>query len=532
MIALIITIIVLLILAMVVINEIKGDGIIDNVKDAVDKYKKGEEKEELALLQNEWAINKHLYKDKTFKSFMEDKLKDKAISVEGQDDGPLTITMESGNQYTVEENGKIELLTKEDTASLEELKRYILGADGQGRALTDIMSEEGAFVQDSSDSTSTTHEKVKFLTAEQVDETTYRMYIRYNGEDYSFEVTITEDELITIKDSLVLAKDFDSDMFEFVNYILGPGAILETNEEGVIGAIPPDLASREIDDIFDRDTYTFKQDPLDPTSTIHEKVKLAYWYGGIPYIRFNGNVYTLAATSEGNLGMLLVKETEGNIGKYVRYKGINWIVLREDNEKVELISADVLGEVKFEAANFDEARQNYNNIATILTEECIRVTGITSNIRNVGGLAQDEQLTESNTVDFNELLNVSDNNIFSDYEGISKGFRKPNESYLTDIEQMQSIGIFIADNAKDCWLSAGGVSAAGLAKAFGPLYIKATDRITTSRQDSVAKVFRDGTSDYNETTNSYGVRPIITLESTVLQGVTQTGLIDDPIILD
>ena len=289
LVALTITIIVLLILAGVTIRTITEDGLVAKVQDVTKDHKIAQEKEEIMLLQNEWVMTKSITPEleQTFKGFMESKLlvSGKATSVEGLEDGPLTITMKSGNQYEVEKNTEPEYIDPEGSVvALEQLERYVYGADGEGRSIDDIIevSETGIiFKQDPTDSTSIIHEKVKFVY---IDEATYTIYIIYEGDAYAFGVNTESGE--TIKGSLVLA-DFDMDMYELANYILGPGVIYEKGN-GVNGYIKE---GRNVNELINSSDKTFKQDPADSTSTIHEKLEIIEEQPLTMQIKYNGKIY-------------------------------------------------------------------------------------------------------------------------------------------------------------------------------------------------------------------------------------------------
>ena len=109
LVALILTIIVLMILAVVAISAVNDGGIIQQAQKATDKYTEAQEKEQISLAQNEWNLVKYSNTEETFSSFMESKLVDAGIAtkVEGNDNGPLTVKMKSGREYTVTNSGEI-----------------------------------------------------------------------------------------------------------------------------------------------------------------------------------------------------------------------------------------------------------------------------------------------------------------------------------------------------------------------------------------------------------------------------------------
>ena len=133
--ALIITIIVLLILAVVTIGAVSDSSIVMHAQNAKSSYEEGQEKEEIGVALNEWTLNKKINPDQTFKEFMESRLKDTA-EVSGEDNGPLTITMKkTGNQYIITQDGEITQETKE----ISDLKKYLFGANGEGRDISKFL---------------------------------------------------------------------------------------------------------------------------------------------------------------------------------------------------------------------------------------------------------------------------------------------------------------------------------------------------------------------------------------------------------
>ena len=130
-------------------------------------------------------------------------------------------------------------------------------------------------------------------------------------------------------------------------------------------------------------------------------------------------------------GPIIEKEPlSENLGKYVRYdvdgdgtievdyqyESILWRVLSDDDEKVELITADTLGTIDFTPTDFDDARNKYNTAIDIMVQKCIELTGI-STVRNVNGPSVD---TVTETVDFSDfdrtnkyITNLNDINLIN-----------------------------------------------------------------------------------------------------------------------
>lgn len=103
LIALVITIIVLLILAMVSIRLVMNGGIIDKSKSAVDKYSEEEIQEQIKLAYAEWQTAQFTGETRTAQKFMEDRLreslKDNGLTVTGAE-GVFTVTFADGKEYS------------------------------------------------------------------------------------------------------------------------------------------------------------------------------------------------------------------------------------------------------------------------------------------------------------------------------------------------------------------------------------------------------------------------------------------------
>ena len=185
-----------------------------------------------------------------------------------------------------------------------------------------------------------------------------------------------------------------------------------------------------------------------------------------------GNKYTVNENGTIDYTEKEEKSVAGeNLGKYVTYQGISWIVLYDDADKVELITANALERVTLgykdagaktnvTVANekrltdeemFRRGAWSYNNVIETLTEACKEATGIRENIRNVGGPAIDTK-TMKDTVVFSELTGFK-GGTFENYEGETNGLKQEDENYLADYNQMNKLGILNADNGKDYWLA-------------------------------------------------------------------------------
>ena len=381
LIALIITIIVMLILVGVTITVALNGGLFNTAKSAATNTIIEAEREQLlsavatAYDTETGTINK---------SKLESNL-GTGWNVVGNEGGPYTVTSPKGNKFTVAADGAIDYIGKEekdediDPSTLSDLEKYILGADGKGRFLGEIMDL---------DSSSTTY-------------------------------------------------------------------------------------------------LTFKKDFKDANSKTHEDIKLANWEEGKTnmQIRYGRDIYQFKWNLDDGItvpkSLTKISTPEGNLGKYVTYQGKSWIVLYDDADKVELISAEALGKVTLGYEDtgaktnvtvtdedslttedkFKRGAWSYNNVITTLTDACKAETGISANIRNVGGPA--EETTTAN-VTFEGVKSGEDGFKPSsdlDKETLAKlktnieSVKQGDENYLADYNQMKALGILATDIPKDYWLA-------------------------------------------------------------------------------
>ena len=297
--------------------------------------------------------------------------------------------------------------------------------------------------------------------------------------------------------------------------------------------VPDDLATyilgadgkgRDLTQIFDvmdenSSTFlTFKQDPADSNSKIHEDVKYAYMEEGSMdvHIRYGRDIYKFTINESYNTvekSLTKVSTPEGNLGKYVTYNGDTWIVLSDDSSGVELISANAIGSVTLGGSTFEEARTSYNNAVSTIISEC-GGTG-SNNIRSVGGPASD---TITTTVDFSELTKFKqsvDDTYFAQYEG--KNGLKIGDENLTDYNKMKEIGIIVTDTPAEYWLASPFVVEDSFKVDFRVPYVNG---IGESDRYYLCWVGHDASSGV-DSSRSYAVRPVVTLPSGALGEVRE-----------
>lgn len=323
---------------------------------------------------------------------------------------------------------------------------------------------------------------------------------------------------------------------ELEKYILGK------NGEGRI------LYDEEKNGILDNETLTFKQDPENINSTTYENVKFAGAEDlkknetkGEVFIRYINDVYKVTTrvynekrkTVKGSL--IKVKTINPNEGKYVKYKGKDWIVLYDNSDKVELISAkavgkNYLGHKDEEVAgnsDFEKGKMSYNNMVNKLIKICMQETEITTKIRNVGGPETDtttSTITLERLKELNINLNAGKENIVRE---LINGLKEEEKNYLEDYVQMGALGILVADNGVTYWLSSRFLDVYSGYAFFKARYIGNGGRLYSSW---LCEVNFMGGSGGNG--NIEAVRPVISLQAEILEGKSGEGSKKNPIIIE
>jgi len=547
LIALIITIVILLILAVVAIQSVNGDGIIKHAQDAKNDYTIAQEKEQIGLALSEWQIQKNYpTAGQTFNAFMTSKLVDTGIatSVVGNDSGPLTITMKSENIYTVDENGNITKQEDEKDKVTNDFEITVQQTPN-GSPVSSVNLNIIPTIPDSWNNPDFTEEQAVKIVAKGIfgeesiisslNQLVLEMYnnLFINEEDnplYGLESATDFNDLAN-KLSSQIGKNDPSEQ-DILIYLLQVVEIPYTTVE--------EWAADEYE--YEPTTYSLKIRKsggkwIDITNEDS-------WSYRNYTVRTNG-IYEIQLELDGKVSIEQIEvNVISNLGKYVKYdidkdgsvedETILWRVLRDEADKVELITVEALGNVDLTPSDFDDARTKYNNAIDLIVAECKRVTGITENIRNVGGPAVDAT-TMNDTVDFSELKTFSpivSIDQFNKYEGTENGLKVGDEKYLEDYNQMQKSGTTIAydsnNNSKACyWLASRQVYEGSTSVHFYVRYIE-IDNNYGIRQ--LCHVDNGGNNaNYDSNTRSHAVRPVLTLESGILDGVTQSGTKDDPI---
>lgn len=594
LIALILTIIILLILAVVTIKAVQGDGIITHAKNAKIKYTEAQEDEKVKLATYNALLSGH---GKVEKQGLIDELIAQGLEgakVEaGTEKNTFIVTLASGRKYKVSTTGTVTKIaqsgdTKEYEYTLAEIKN-LAQSNGEYREQVDEESGKKALIMLIPFSTfwreGTPDDIKNGIPSEDSEMEGYFFGYNVTVENYSYSdmantgnepsgkslcfLAITPEVAnnglgmaATEMSILVMVNELEDsdDLTKIKIKIKEPDNTssgeddsnpisIETLEKYIYG---PDGDGRDWQEILNTNTWTFLQDPNDSNSNIHKSIKFCTINNENDIqIRCNRDIYkftlTLAAdgetakTQKGSLKK--VRTPERNLGKYVKYKNIDWIVLYDDDTKVELISADVLGKVTLgasSATDFSGSKESYNNAINTLTQACKNATGISDNIRNVGGPAS-EDVASAKKLTLNSLkekgFTVNEKTEESKIVDLIKDIIAEDDNYSDDNKQMDYLGITNPDSSAggisngSYWLSSRQV---GLTSLLSTNYVSCSMRfiqffnIEPNTQNLMKVSEYAGT---NASSRSLGIRPVVSLSSGILEGKNGAGTIEDPIII-
>ena len=465
LIALIITIIVLLILAVVTIGAVRDGGIITHAQNAARDYTIAQEKEQINLALSEWQIQKNTPSNtKTFKEVVENALLNTA-TVSGEDEGPLTITMnDTGNQYTVTDDGEVTPVEKEISISPTELSLTVQGTQKLTVALKGGLKVENIKYSSSDKGVVTVSESGE-VTGIAVGEAT--ITVTCDGYSATCKVTVREVSLLE-------------------QYVLGQ-----------------DLAGRPMTDIIDMETFSFIDDTetegIDETQTIGAKFITSAQESdelGIIYFESQGVTYKFGVNvnsyvAEANYGVVKVYEPEEGtrVGKTVKYDNKIWTILYDDSTNgLQMISNQSLlyndAEFKFgyndilitdwtgaefdgidRLSDFEKSVYSYNNAIDTLNTACKNIVAANDNITDVRcvGSNPTNKSAENETLYTSENLAIWPTNNSTYAAGIGNGIGKSTDlNYESDFDRMVALGINIgydsAGDASDYWLASRFVS--------------------------------------------------------------------------
>ena len=190
LVALVITIIVLLILAMVSIKIAIDGGLITKVKDATDTHTIGAEKEAIAIGYSEYQID-------LAKNHKPASLTVKDATPEQTSDGwKVTFSETTGNVYTINSKGEITGPTKEEKTEDDiEMEKYALGDDLKGQAIKNVMSDTNNVVFKQLNGKDVTFLNfAPYVTGGETIDAAF--YLKYNNKVYRVQTGFNNDDLL------------------------------------------------------------------------------------------------------------------------------------------------------------------------------------------------------------------------------------------------------------------------------------------------------------------------------------------------
>ena len=558
LIALIITIIILLILAVVTIGEIKKSEIILYAKNIANKYLIAQEEEKINLALNEWKTQSLIPENTiSFKDAIYNALKEQNCITEGDDNGPLTITFnKTGNKYVVDSKGNLTNLQGNGSGNVNIHGEFgvSVGMNNNETIIINVTVPESW-----DDRAFTEKEAVAFIgknmfetdeitTLEQLDQEMYNMLIEIEDEENPLNGFEYADTFGTLQSNIgVKIGKLDASAQEIFAYL----AVLFFGEQLPVEEIVSLMYE------YEPTTYSFKirkdgGEWIDITGDNWRYLMYKLNENGVYEVQVELDDKTAISEPieivDTNLGEYAVYDIDGDGD--VKDETILWRVLRNDKNKVELITADALGSVDLGyttvhdssilgnpdyAKQFNEARIKYNNAIDLMVEECKRVTGITENIRNVGGPATDPT-TMNDTIDFSELETFSPTvpiEEFNKYEGIENGIKKTaeEEKFLEDYNQMEKTRTTLADNSKSYYVASRIIlNMYDDEIKFGVRYGYALNSWSGSMWTEFLFIIHGNGNAYGlKLEPIHAVRPVFELEAGALGAAKQLGTKENPI---
>ena len=190
LVALVITIIVLLILAMVSIKIAIDGGLITKASKATDTHTIGAEKEAIAIGYSEYQID-------LAKNHKPASLTVKDATPEQTSDGwKVTFSETTGNVYTINSKGEITGPTKEEKTEDDiEMEKYALGDDLKGQAIKNVMSDTNNVVFKQLNGKDVTFLNfAPYVTGGETIDAAF--YLKYNNKVYRVQTGFNNDDLL------------------------------------------------------------------------------------------------------------------------------------------------------------------------------------------------------------------------------------------------------------------------------------------------------------------------------------------------
>lgn len=203
LIALIITIIILLILAMVSIRLITNEGILTKTEVAVSRYDEEQIREKIAVAYSDYKLGKYTGSTDDFPTVLE-RTGVEANYVQGSDEEGyiISVTTKNGEKlFKVDPDGTIETTQKD--ADLDTMERYVLGDNrAGGKKVIDIITIDtntGTITFNDNDIIPNANTELEMFTQipiERDGETVLYTYLKYNNDIYR-TIVVGADDLST-----------------------------------------------------------------------------------------------------------------------------------------------------------------------------------------------------------------------------------------------------------------------------------------------------------------------------------------------
>ena len=187
LVALVITIIVLLILAMVSIKIAIDGGLITKASKATDTHTIGAEKEAIAIGYSEYQID-------LAKNHKPASLTVKDATPEPTSDGwKVTFSETTGNVYTINSKGKITGPTKEEKTEDDiAMEKYVLGDNLQGQVMGNLISDKDNMIFKQLNGKDVTYlDMAPYVTGGETIDAAF--YLKYNNKVYRTQLDMQDD---------------------------------------------------------------------------------------------------------------------------------------------------------------------------------------------------------------------------------------------------------------------------------------------------------------------------------------------------
>ena len=185
LVALIITIIVLLILAMVSIKIAIDGGLITKAKDATDTHIIGAEKEAIAIGYSEYQID--LANNKPASLTVKD-----ATTEQTSEGWKVTFSGTTGNVYTINNKGKITGPTKEEKTEDDiAMEKYALGDNLQGQVMENLLIDKNNMIFKQLNGKDVTYLNMGAVGGKTIVDVAF--YLKYNNKVYRLQLDMNGD---------------------------------------------------------------------------------------------------------------------------------------------------------------------------------------------------------------------------------------------------------------------------------------------------------------------------------------------------